>query len=449
MTRELRQGVVGLEAMTTAALGVLAVASGVYTYIGVRGLLDGAGLLTFGAAVVYSGAVSVGIFIFWAYILKFLPQMRSGATRLALSAAMLVGCGAIVAMSSWLNAAALAGAASVEQHLAETVVDYQERLEQAHENALAAQSLLPDIRIAQQRFSDLSERELEEGALTGSSGRGTVAQYLAQMAQQLQDLGDQIAASRGPLETGFAEGGRHLNAMRAIVAGSQPIDQRSVDFADQAVALAGVISSITQTSIAPAVRRQAEDLSRSFIMPAVSGLSADLRSRQNQVLEEVRETVAETSAVLASAADEILARPAVQPLRFKPLSPAEAVLLYAGDFVPSWAGAIAIDLLPGVLVLVLMVVQASIRRQESHLTRDEAMSLKDLQAALEAWGRLSRAAQGSAIEQQQASVSQQAPPEARIEAPEQSVPEPSPPQQPVESAEVERLDDSRARRDAG
>ncbi len=446
MARELRQGIAGLESMTTAALGVLAVASGVYTYIGVRGLLDGVGLLTFGAAVVYSGAVSVGIFIFWAYILKFLPQMRTGATRLALTAAMLVGCGAIVAMSSWLNAAALAGAASVEQHLAVTVVDYQERLEQSHENALAAQSLLPDIRIAQQRFAQLSEREQSEGALTGSSGRGTVAQYLSQMAQQLQDLGDQIEASRGPVQNLFAEGGRHLDAMRAIVSGVQNIEQRTVRFADQAVALAGVIAKLTQTSIAPAVRRQAEDLSRSFIMPAMTGLSADLRDRQSQVLNEVRSTVDETSAVLAAAADEILARPAVQPLRFVPLSPAEAVLLYAADFVPSWAGAIAIDLLPGVLVLILMVVHASIRRQETHLSRDEAMSLKDLQAALEAWSRLSRAAQGSDLDQGQRRRATLLPddwPEALPESQQAGETLPS------EIAEVENLDESRARREAG
>ncbi len=444
MARELRQGVAGLETMTTAALGVLAVASGVYTYIGVRGLLDGVGLLTFGAAVVYSGAVSVGIFIFWAYILKFLPQMRTGATRLALTAAMLLGCGAIVAMSSWLNAAALAGAASVEQHLAVTVVDYQERLEQSHENALAAQSLLPDIRIAQQRFSQLSEREQEEGALTGSSGRGTVAQYLSQMAQQLEDLGDQIEATRGPVQNLFAEGSRHLDAMRAIVGDIQNIEQRTVRFADQAVKLAGVIASMTQTSIAPAVRRQAEDLSRSFIMPAVTGLSADLRDRQSQVLDEVRSTVDETSAVLAAAADEILARPAVQPLRFVPLSPAEAVLLYAADFVPSWAGAIAIDLLPGVLVLILMVVHTSIRKQEMHLARDESMSLKDLQAALEAWSRLSRAAQGDTPAQRHAEPLEPEPrPAAQPEEPHIDAPPPS------ESADVEKLDDSRARREAG
>ncbi|MBC6406514.1 MAG: hypothetical protein GDA41_12520 [Rhodospirillales bacterium] len=416
-------------------MGVLAVASGVYTYIGVRGLLDGAGLLTFGAAVVYSGAVSVGIFIFWAYILKFLPQMRSGATRLALTSGMLVGCGAILAMSSWLNAAALAGAASVEQHLAVTVVDYQERLEQAHENALAAQSLLPDIRIAEQRFRQLSEREQSDGALTGSSGRGTVAQYLAQMAQQLADLGDEIESTRVPVADLFAEGSRHLDAMRAIVGGTQPIDQRSVRFADRAVALVGVIASLTQTSIAPAVKRQARDLSRSFIMPAVTGLSVDLRNRQNRVLDEVRSTVDETSAVLAEAADEILARPPVPPLRFSPLSPAEAVLLYAADFVPSWAGAVAIDLLPGVLVLILMVMHASIRQQESHLARDESMSLKDLQAALEAWTRLSRAAQGE--------VRSGAGQSLRLDP---ASPQPEAPRQEPESAGVEHLDESRARR---
>ena len=205
-------------------------------------------------------------------------------------------------------------------------------------------------------------------------------------------------------------------------------------FADEAVALAGVISKLTQTSIAPAVRRQAEDLSRSFIMPAVTGLSADLRDRQSQVLEEVRETVAETSAALAAAADEILARPAVQPLRFTPLSSAEAVLLYAGDFVPSWAGAIAIDLLPGVLVLILMVVHASIRREERHLAHHEIMSLRDLQAALEAWSRLSRAAQGGDGDHPE--------PEKK---PDTSAPAPTV----ADSADVENLDESRARRGAG
>ena len=41
MARELKSGITSLKTTTSAALGILALASGVYTYIGVKGLLDG------------------------------------------------------------------------------------------------------------------------------------------------------------------------------------------------------------------------------------------------------------------------------------------------------------------------------------------------------------------------------------------------------------------------
>ena len=97
-----------LDSFTPAALGVLAVASGIYTYLGVSSLLDGDGALTFLAAVAYSLAVSVGIFVFWSYLLRLLPAMRTAGGFLGLGLATVVGSLAIVAMSSWLNAAALA-----------------------------------------------------------------------------------------------------------------------------------------------------------------------------------------------------------------------------------------------------------------------------------------------------------------------------------------------------
>ena len=142
MSIELRSAIKALDVSTTAALGVLATASGYWTYLGVRSLLDDGSLLAAGGAVIYSVAVSVAIFIVWSYFLKFLPLMRSGAAKLKLLLLMGVAAVAIVAMSSWLNAAALAGPAAVEQHLAEAVEDYQASLTRAHENALAAQSLL-------------------------------------------------------------------------------------------------------------------------------------------------------------------------------------------------------------------------------------------------------------------------------------------------------------------
>ncbi|WP_366656675.1 hypothetical protein [Fodinicurvata sp. EGI_FJ10296] len=390
MSRELRHGISSLEPITTAALAVLATASGIYTYIGVRGLIEGDTLLSIFACFAYAGAVAVGIFVFWEYIMRFLPRMRGSAARMGLFVAMAIGSVAIIAMSSWLNAAALAGSAAVSQHLAVTTESYQSRLEESHENAIAAQSLLPDIRIAERRFRDLAEREQAEGTLTGTAGRGTVVQYLDQTATSLASLGDQISSAAGETDSLYRQGGRHLNRMRELVSGRGDIQSRTIAYADEAVGLTGVISALTQTSVAPAVQRQARDLARSFIRPAVGDGEGGLRDRQALVLEEVQRTISETSAALSTAAGDILDRPAVAPFRFTPLSPAEAVIRYAGAFVPSWAGAIAIDLLPGVLVLVLMVVHGAIRNQEDQMPPDDSITLRDMRLAIAALDALER-----------------------------------------------------------
>ena len=110
--KELEGHLSWLDTFTSAALGVLAVASGIYTYLGVSSLLDGSGPMVFLAAIAYSIAVSVAIFVFWSYLLRLLPAMRGAASYLGLILSMAVGSAAIIAMSSWLNAAALAGSAS-------------------------------------------------------------------------------------------------------------------------------------------------------------------------------------------------------------------------------------------------------------------------------------------------------------------------------------------------
>ena len=58
-------------------------------------------------------------------------------------------------------------------------------------------------------------------------------------------------------------------------------------------------------------------------------------------------------------------------------------LRYASDFVPSWAGAVSIDLLPAVLVGIMAVVHASMRRAEEGLEDAERMTAADLLRSLE------------------------------------------------------------------
>ncbi len=379
MSLVLREGVNRLEVMTRVTLAVLALASGVYTYLGVRDLLNGNATVVFFAAVIYSVAVSIGIYAFWTYLMGFLPHVRDMRSRGLLFGCMALGSLMIVAMSAWLNASALAGAAALQQHLSVAVQSYTRDLDRAHNNALGAQSLLPDIQMASTRFSKLAEAE-RAGSLTGTSGSGTVVQLLTQMSTQLANLGQEVTQSGEKVKSLYEQGGKHIEKMRTLISDRGPINERSDNFAREAMALMGVIASLQQTSVAPAVKRAADGLISGFIAPAASG-RGDLGDRQTTVVGKVEQAVAAQAKALSDAADKILAEPRIEPQRFQSLSTAEAVLRYAGDFIPSWAGAISIDLMPAVLVLILCVVHAHMRR-DAEPAEAETMTASQLLAAL-------------------------------------------------------------------
>lgn len=381
--RELERHLDWLDTFTSIALGVLASASGIYTYLGVRSLLDQPGVWTTFAALAYSIAVSVGIFVFWSYLLRLLPAVRSAASRMGLVLAMMLGSVAIVAMSSWLNAAALAGGAAVETHMAATVQNYQTSLERAHANAVAGQSLSRDVARVRQSFGDLSQQE-EGGSLSGFSGRGAVFRVLTQKEAELAALETQLDETAGPIEDTFAQGNAILSQMRGIAVGAGPLEDRTVAFSEDAVELAGLITQLRQLNPAPLVTRAAKDLSEAVVLPELDGSTPEMRQGQSSTISSVLGLVDQRARSLAAAAAEVEALPPPDEAIYTPLSAADAVIVYARNFVPAWAGAISIDLLPAVLVFIMVVVQAAIRGGRGVHHSDDRMTVGELRAALAA-----------------------------------------------------------------
>src|SRR6267378_127107 len=377
----LLKGVTRLEVTLKLTTAILALAAGVYTYLGVRELLNGSPTMVLFAAVIYSVAVSVGIYAFWVFLMHFMPHVTHRTGRGLMFGCLLLGSLMIVAMSSWLNASALAGAAAIQQHLAITVQNYTRDLDAANTNAIAAQGLLPDIQLASSRFAKLADSE-RAGSLTGTAGSGTVVQLLTQMSGQLDSLGQEVQASGKRVTALYDQGSKSLARMRELISDRGPIATRSDAFATESLTLMGVIANLQQTSVAPAVKRAATSLSSSFSAPAAGGRTSDLADRQTAVVGKVESSIGAQAASLSDAADKILATPRVEPIRFQTLSPAEAVLRYAGDFIPSWAGAISIDLMPAVLVLILCVAHASIRRQDTPVASLSSMTASELITAI-------------------------------------------------------------------
>ncbi|QJF49666.1 hypothetical protein [Roseobacter ponti] len=381
--RELEGHISWLDSFTAAALGVLAVASGIYTYLGVSSLLDDNGALSFFAAISYSIAVSTGIFVFWSYMIRLLPAVRTAGARMGLFVSMLLGSAAIIAMSSWLNAAALAGAAAVEQHLARTVQDYQTSLERANEIAVSAQGLGRDVDRVRQSFEDLSEQEAT-GGLSGLAGRGAVFRVLRQKSDELAGLEAQISSQQPLVDAAFAEGNAVLSRMRSLTVEPGPIETRSVQFSEEAVRLAGVITQLRQLSVAPLVSRAAQDLSASVVLPELDGRTAENRAGQQSTITSVLDVLGQRADTLRVAAEGVIAMQPAADTIYTPISTADAVIRYAGNFVPSWAGAIAIDLLPAVLVFILAITQAAIRGGKAPVGGGETLTLAELRAAMRA-----------------------------------------------------------------
>ena len=309
--REIEGHLVALDSFAPMALGVLAVASGIYTYLGVRAQLDGSGALTFFAAVAYSLAVSVAIFVFWSYMIRLTPAMRTAKARIGMMLTMGLGSVAIVAMSSWLNAAALAGSAAVEQHLALTVRDYQTELEQANRVAVAGQALQLDVSRARQAFDDLSAQEAD-GNLSGTSGRGAVFRVLTSKGDELAALEAQIEAQGPLIDAAFAEGNAILSRMRELTAAAGPVSERSVIFAEESVRLAGLIARLRQLSVAPVVDRAARDLAASVVLPELDGSTDSIRGAQQTTIESVLQLLGQRAESLQAAAQEVISLPAAR-----------------------------------------------------------------------------------------------------------------------------------------
>lgn len=382
-SKELEGHLAWLDTFTPAALGVLAIASGIYTYLGVSSLLEDNGAVSFFAAVAYSIAVSVGIFVFWSYMLRLLPAMRTAGGFIGLTLSTVLGSVAIIAMSSWLNAAALAGSAAVEQHLENTVRDYQSALEQAHDIALSGQALGREVERARQSFEELAELE-KSGTLSGTAGRGAVFRVLTQKSEELKNLQEQIASQLPLIEEAFESGNKTLALMRELTVAPGPVDRRSVQFSEESVRLAGVLSQLKQYSVAPLVVRAADDLPASVVLPELDGRSSSVREAQSATINSVLDALDQRSKTLRTAAEEVLEMELPVQTAYNPISAADAVIRYARNFVPSWAGAIAIDLLPGILVFVLAIAQAAIRSGRDGMSIEETLTLADLKAAMNA-----------------------------------------------------------------
>ena len=109
-----------------------------------------------------------------------------------------------------------------------------------------------------------------------------------------------------------------------------------------------------------------------------------MRTGQAATIDSVLGVLGQRAETLQAAAGDVMAMEVPEETTYTPISTADAVIKYAGNFVPSWAGAIAIDLLPAVLVFILAITQGAIRSGRDRVAVEDTLTLGELRAALKA-----------------------------------------------------------------
>ena len=350
-----------LERLGDAALAVLASASALYTYQGVISLLteeqDSWWLRAVGA--VFAIAVGVGLFTAWAYVMRAVPHLLGFRGRLIGLVVVCMTSFAAVVTSSWLNAAALAGASAREQHLIYSLEQFEQLANSANAQRARVRQIIPDLRVHLDKFKSLEQQERASGLITGSAGLGTMTATLTQVSQSFASLIQTIEDYTSKTDETAAEIGAALTEARKVFRSRAPLEERERLFADQMTIIQNNVIEMQEGGVLAGVRRQAQSIQANLVLTDATGSTSQLKQAQRQGQTDVHTQLASIGTGLTAAVDEI-AQGALEVPTFRQLSTTEAVIAYWRSNVPAWAAAIGIDLLP----LILLVAMIGIVEQQ-------------------------------------------------------------------------------------
>ena len=199
----------------------------------------------------------------------------------------------------------------------------------------------------------------------------------------MENIVKSIASKKEFIEEERKKGFKLITKMQTLKSGLGSIEKRAVKFSEHSINLSAVITNLRQASSAPMVFRAMDDLSR-VITPIMDGKTEETKKTQEKVIEEVIKKIRDVADGLKEEARQIIERERPKKATYTSISSADAVIMYANNFYPQWAGAIAIDLLPAILVFILAITQSVIRQGRSGTRVEERMTLSELKVAMRA-----------------------------------------------------------------
>ena len=359
-------------------------ASGVMSTIGVYEVLAANRAYGFSLSLLVGVVITAMLSGAWRYLFHALPRAQ-GAALVNLSLVLVPFLALVFLISTWTNATAVVGGPALNMHNRQFLNQYGQALEAANRQVEASARTLAAMRAEAGAFRADVEGEIAEGRLSGYAGRGVVSGTLEQIADKLDAMVAEAEAASAKAATISAEAS---TAFAEVQAHLEQGRNDQVFVKERLERIRHAVIQLHEQSPAAVMAAVLPALGEGLALRSADGGSADLRDRQAEALElSVRPRLEQTFTALEALARETAGETVELP-RFEHLSAPEAAMRYWDQFPIYWGMAIAIDAMP-LLFLILLVVTAPRGEPGFDLTANE------LHLALAAYADLRHLVEGS------------------------------------------------------
>lgn len=294
-------------------------------------------------------AVWICLYLFWDYAFSIAPDLKLQGKRLASWLTIVVGCVFITALSAYWNVIALVGNEVHTLTLRDIGNRAQIVLSQAIDESSAYLVLAPQVASLSVHIESLAVGEEQNGAISGTKGSGSISKTLRQNKSKVDAVSGAIALASADIANLKVKGQKCLADLRSSINGEGSPETRGDAVAAGVDCVNETVASLGNQNVVSLIAQGMNGLTAGVVLP-VSIKTA----KQKQAVQNILTGLQKQADSIADAAAAIKVSP-IAPLSAERPNIMMAVLIHWKSIIPPMATAIAIDLLP-LLLLILKVI---------------------------------------------------------------------------------------------
>lgn len=341
--------------ITNLCIFVLAFVSSILNYAGLASMVDD-NWMQKGLCALTSVAVFTALYLFWTWAFGVVPELRDPQKRFASWLTVVCGVVGIIALSAYWNVVAIAEK-EIERLSKQSVIP---RVESFMATAIRQSGVYISVKPELVGFtSDIGAKangEETNGSITGSAGKGGVAAVLRQLQASVANVVLSVDAALEVNSKQKIKGNKCLEQLRQNI-------RENKSYGANINCINNVVSDLGNQNIASFVAHAMDGLTSTVIMPVSLKTDKQRQAVQN-ILDGLQKRADDFATKMRSIDSGI-----IEPLIVERPNIMAGILIYWQSIIPAIATAIAIDLLPLIILIfkVLLYRDAESRNDPRHL----------------------------------------------------------------------------------